>query len=110
MTDTSHTQDLLKMEQAKLNTETALMPWTDLQRFFAQGVVLSVATHLDLLEVATKMSLDDIAAVRTWFEAGDLTHVTDEQANQWFAQDVQLWTVVVKPYILVQVPRPVTAQ
>ena len=103
MTDhSSNIDELAKIEQAKLNTETALMQWQDLQRFFAQGVVMSVAPHLDLLEVASKMSVDDVNAVRGWFEAGELAHVSDEQASQWSATNAELWTVVVKPYILVQ--------
>ena len=104
---TEHSQnDLEAIEQAKLNTETALMPWHELQRFFAQGVVMNIAPRLDLLEVASKMSVDDINTVRTWFEAGELAHVTDDLANRWFADNTELWTVVVKPYILVQEPKP----
>ncbi len=101
-------EELAKIEQAKLNTETALMPWQDLQRFFAQGVVMQVSAQLDLLEVASKMSVDDVAAVRVWFDAGTLAHVTDEQATLWSADNAELWTVVVKPYILVQ-EKPQTA-
>ena len=78
------------------------MNWHELQRFFAQGVVLHVAEKLDLVDVATKMSLDDIHTVKTWFDAGELAHVRDELATRWFADNTELWTVVVKPYILVQ--------
>ena len=103
---TEHSQtDLEAIEQAKLNTETALMHWHELQRFFAQGVVMHVAPHLDLLEVAGKMSVDDVHTVRAWFEAGELAHVTDALANRWFEHNTELWTVVVKPYILVQEPK-----
>ena len=99
------TDNIEDIEQAKLNNETALMPWHELQRFFAQGVVMSIAPHLDLLEVASKMSVDDVSTVRAWFETGELAHVTDELANRWFAANTELWTVVVKPYILVQEPK-----
>ena len=93
---------LNEIEHAKLNGETARVNWHELQRFFAQGVVLHVAEKLDLVDVATKMSLDDIHTVKTWFDAGELTHVSDELAARWFADNTELWTVVVKPYILVQ--------
>ncbi len=93
---------LNEIEQAKINGETARVHWHELQRFFAQGVVLHVAAQLDLVDVAAKMSLDDVNAIKTWFHAGELTHVSDEQAARWFADDTELWTVVVKPYILVQ--------
>ena len=91
-----------EIEQAKLNGETARVHWHELQRFFAQGIVMNVAGHLALIEVATKMSLDDVGAVKAWHDAGALAHVSDEMANLWFAENTELWTVVVKPYILVQ--------
>jgi hypothetical protein len=105
MTQNKPLSDFEAIEQAKLNNETALMPWHELQRFFAQGVVMNIAPHLDLLEVASKMSVDDVNAVRAWFDAGELAHVTDELANRWFSSNTELWTVVVKPYILVQEPK-----
>ena len=102
---------LSEIEHAKLNGETARVHWHELQRFFAQGVVMNVATHLDLVKVATKMSLDDVTVVKTWFHAGELAHVSDTLAARWFAENTELWTVVVKPYILVQetnAPQPTT--
>ena len=90
------------IEHAKLNGETARVNWHELQRFFAQGVIMHIAEHLDLVEVATKMSLDDVAAVKAWFDAGDLAHVSDALASRWFDENTALWTVVVKPFILVQ--------
>lgn len=90
------------IEHAKLNGETARVNWHELQRFFAQGVIMHIAEHLDLVEVATKMSLDDVAAVKAWFDAGDLAHVSDALASRWFDENTELWTVVVKPYIFVQ--------
>lgn len=93
---------LQEIEQAKLNGETAPIHWHELQRFFAQGVILQVAPHLDLVDVASAMGLDDIARVKVWFGAGELAHVSDQQATQWFDDNTELWTVVVKPYILVQ--------
>ena len=105
MTQNTPLSDFEAIEQAKLNTEPALMPWHELQRFFAQGVVMQIAPHLDLLEVASKMSVADVTAVRAWFKAGELAHVTDALANRWFEHNTELWTVVVKPYILVQEPK-----
>ena len=102
---------LSEIEHAKLNGETARVNWHELQRFFAQGVVLHVAERLDLIDVATQMSLDNVTAIKGWFDAGELTHVSDPLAARWFAANTELWTVVVKPYILVQetsTPQPTT--
>ena len=93
---------LNEIEHAKLNGETARVNWHELQRFFAQGVVLHVAEKLDLVNVATQMSLDNVTVIKNWFDAGELAHVSDTLAARWFAANTELWTVVVKPYILVQ--------
>ena len=102
---------LSEIEHAKLNGETARVNWHELQRFFAQGVVLHVAERLDLIDVATQMSLDNVTAIKSWFDAGELAHVSDTLAARWFTANTELWTVVVKPYILVQetsTPQPTT--
>lgn len=92
-------QDTLK---AKLNLETAQIAWTELQRFFAQGSVIWVARELDLIEVACHISEDDSAKISQWMQEKKVATVSDKQAKAWFANDRQLWSVVVRPLILVQ--------
>ena len=87
---------------AKLNLETAQIGWQDLQRYFATGVVFVVSDSLDMVDVALKISEDDRAAVELWLNDGQLAQVSDEQALRWFETDALLWSVVVKPWILVQ--------
>lgn len=87
---------------AKLNLETAAIAWTELQRFFATGVVFNVATELDLVDVAVQISNDNRAAVEAWLNSGKLARVSDELALKWFEQNATVWSVVVKPWILVQ--------
>lgn len=97
MSDTD--QDLLR---AKINGETARFQWKELQRFFAAGTVIAVSTGLDLVEVAMCIANDDKDAVARWMGEGRLGKVSDEQAGAWLDADMALWTVVVKPWILVQ--------
>ena len=87
---------------AKLNLETATIAWTELQRFFATGVVFNVSTELDLVDVAVQISNDNRAAVEAWLNSGKLARVSDELALKWFEQNATVWSVVVKPWILVQ--------
>lgn len=86
----------------KLNLETAKMPWAELQTFFATGVVIKVATSLDLLQVAEQLVADNADLVAEWMQDGSVSQVSDEQAHQWFEQESELWTVVIKPWVLVQ--------
>jgi hypothetical protein len=99
MTDTTHEGAALR---ARLNAEAAQMPWTELQRFFAAGTVIAVSDVLDLIDVAASIASDDKHAVVQWMEKGLLGKASDAQASTWLATDAVLWTVVVKPWILVQ--------
>lgn len=88
--------------KAKLVNETARMPWTELQRFYARGQVVRVAPGLDLIEVATAVAEDDKARVQAWLEQGLFGDVAPSQAQAWFDNDASLWTVVIAPWVLVQ--------
>jgi hypothetical protein len=87
---------------AKLTTETAKIPWRELQRFFAQGRVIHVAAGLDLVDVAARISEDQAEQVEAWMGAGELSRVSDEQARRWIDADALVWAVVIRPWVLVQ--------
>jgi hypothetical protein len=88
--------------RARINAETARIPWCELQRFFAAGKVFHVDAELDLVEVACALHEDDIERVRGWTEAAQLGPVADERARNWLDCEASLWAVVVKPWVLVQ--------
>jgi len=90
---------------AKLNMETAQMPWRELQRYFASGHIIAIEDGLDLVSVAVMMAADDTENISRLIEQKQIEKVTDEQAKSWFEKDANLWTVVVKPWILVQVKK-----
>lgn len=91
-----------EMFRAKINLETSKIAWKDLQRFFAGGKALMVSDDLDLVETAFQVSEDNVAQIRQWMAAGQLTRVPDEQARQWVEADTLVWAVVVSPWVLVQ--------
>lgn len=91
---------------AALNLETAKVPWRELQRFFANGSTVAVAAPLDLLTVAAQFAADDKTSVQAWMSAGQLGKVADAQALAWFETDALVWSVVVKPWVLVQAVEP----
>ncbi|NHZ43993.1 DUF2288 domain-containing protein [Massilia aquatica] len=88
--------------RAKINLETARLPWAELQRHFAQGSVVFVSAELDLVDVAVRISHDDKDTIAQWMGDGKLGKVSDEQAQAWTEADAVLWTSVVHPFILVQ--------
>lgn len=99
MTNALSQDELLR---AKLNGETARFSWKELQRFFAAGTVIAVHDDLDLVDVALQIANDNKQAVSQWMTAGQLGRVSDDQAQTWLEAEAELWTVVVKPWILVQ--------
>lgn len=106
-------EKILASLRSELNQQTAQMRWSELERFFAGGALILVASQLDLIDVGARIGADDKDSVLGWMNAGLLRKVTDDEAGIWQAQDALLWTVVVKPWILVQQERqqtPSTAQ
>ena len=90
--------------RAKLNLETAQIPWKELQRFFAGGTALMVSADLDLVEVAFQMAEDNVEQIQQWAAASHLGKVTEVQALEWLNNDALVWAVVVSPWVLVQYP------
>lgn len=90
----------------KLNSETARLHWHELLRHFAAGLVVLVDDALDLIEVAVAFTNDDSSAVQQWLQAGQVAKASDAQAAAWLEADARMWTVVVRPWILVQMRKP----
>jgi len=87
---------------AEINAQTARISWQELQRFFATGNCVYIAPELDLVMVALHFARDDAAQIKSWKERDLLMRVSDEQAKIWLAEEAELWTVVIKPWVLVQ--------
>ncbi len=91
-----------QLVRTKINTETAKIPWSDLQRFFASGKTLFVNNTLDLIDVAYAFHIDDSESVEQWIQSEQIHTVSTEQARRWIAEDSLVWAVVVKPWVLIQ--------
>jgi hypothetical protein len=92
----------INIEKEKVNLETSVIAWKELQRFFAAGQTIAVDPSLDLVEVALQVANDNAKQISLWMEAGQLGQVSDQQASTWFNNDREVWAVVVKPWVLVQ--------
>ena len=87
---------------ATLNAEAAKIPWRELQRHFARGVIIIVAVDMDLIATAAQLAGDDREAVEHWIADGRLKRADDDDARAWLERDAVLWSVVVAPWVLVQ--------
>ena len=90
------------LARGKLVSETAKIRWRDLQRFFANGTAVYVAPELDLVETAYQISVDNGEQVKQWRDGGLLEPVTDALAIGWLEANTLVWSVVVRPWVLVQ--------
>lgn len=87
----------------RLNLETARIEWTALQRFFAAGRVLQVASEIDLIDVAATFVEDKAEPIQAWMQAKQLQPVSDDTARKWITHSPDnLWAIVVAPWVLVQ--------
>jgi hypothetical protein len=102
ITDIDMEQDKDAELKARLNQETSKLRWTELQRHYAGGNVVVIDEALDLIVVAVAIARDDTAAVGKWMADGLLARVSDIQAAAWLQVDLEMWAVVVKPWVLVQ--------
>jgi hypothetical protein len=92
-------QDQLR---ADFLAQTARIAFVELQRYFAAGKLVLVDDSLDLIDVAMELARDNRSRFEGWLSAGVISSVSDAQAQQWLAQEIQLWAVVADPWVLVQ--------
>lgn len=90
------------MSKKEINQETSQIAWHELQRFFANGLAISVCSEIDLVDVAYQFSIDNKTQVELWMKEGKVSPVSDQQALHWFEENALVWAVVVKPWVLVQ--------
>ncbi|MBL1432114.1 MAG: DUF2288 domain-containing protein [Gammaproteobacteria bacterium] len=95
-------KQLESVEKGKINLETAKINWQDLERFFAAGSIVYVVPQLALIDVAYALSQDDTTQFKAWMDENLVAHVSDQQAIAWHKSEATVWSVVVKPWILVQ--------
>lgn len=88
--------------KARLNSETARLGWPELQRHFARGVVVVAASGMDLVEVATRMSMDDGETIGQWLADNKVRRASEDDARRWVESDASFWAVVVAPWVVVQ--------
>jgi hypothetical protein len=88
--------------RAKLVLETARLGWKELERHFARGDVIRVATGTDLIAAALLLAENDTAAAQAWLAGGHIARADMSDAEAWHARQPQFWAVVVAPWVLVQ--------
>ncbi|NVK21835.1 MAG: DUF2288 family protein [Kangiellaceae bacterium] len=87
---------------AKLNGETAVVAWKEIERFFAKGNLLLIEQGVDLINCAADMSLDNGEEIGKLIEQEKIQAMPMEFVKTNCQPETEFWTVVVAPYILAQ--------
>ena len=85
-----------------LHGETSKLPWSELGKHFAQGVVIKVEKGIDIIDVAIVIARDDKVRLEKWMNDEKVIAADIDDAKKWHEADASLWSVVVAPFILVQ--------
>ena len=99
--DKKRTLDDLSVQE-KLNMETAIIQWKELQVFFAQGKLLIISKGMDLIDVATTIAENEANKLSQLIEAKKVQFATIEWVKQNTKETTELWAVVVSPYVVAQ--------
>jgi len=86
----------------RLEREAGVLPWSELVRHFARGVVVSVRADVDLIDAALRFVEDDAARVAEWLESGRVARASDDDARDWTERQPEFRCVVAAPWVLVQ--------
>ncbi|MBV4478091.1 DUF2288 domain-containing protein [Pseudomonas sp. B2M1-30] len=87
---------------AKLLGETATITWKELEPFFAKGDLLWVSSELDLIAVAEAVASDEGQKVAAWLDEDKVAKLSATRAQDILERNPELWSVVVRPWILIQ--------
>ncbi len=87
---------------AKLNGETAIVAWHEIERFFAKGNLLLVEKGVDLINCAADMSLDNGEEIGKLINEEKIQAMPIKFVKANCKPETEFWTVVVAPYVLAQ--------
>ncbi len=81
--------------------------WSWLKPHAERDAVVVVAAQLDLLTVGRAIAADELTRVGEWLRGGLLAKPTSEQKAAWEnAPTLKFRTLIVQPYVLVQLGNP----
>ena len=88
--------------KTKLNLETGMISWKELEVFFAKGILLQLDKGVDLVETAKQMADDDSESIEPLVKQEKLKYPDIEWVKANCQPSTQLWCVVVAPYVICQ--------
>jgi len=88
---------------AKLRQECGLVDWRILKPHYERGALIIVREGLDIITAGVQVAVDNTATVAQWIEDQMLIKPTAAQAEDWEQRNLSFRSVVVAPFVLIQV-------
>ena len=92
----------VRQQLLDLAGQTAPMRFSELARWYAQGKMLVIDKHCDLVELGCYFVNDHSAAIEPLIANGSIKPANDALARRWTEKDARLWALVVAPFVLAQ--------
>jgi len=86
----------------KFENEIGPADWKYLRPHFLRDAIIVVAHDLDLIDVGIKVAEDDAEQIQKWVNRGKLSKPTPLDAKEWERNKLELPSIIVSPFVLVQ--------
>jgi len=87
----------------RLNLETGIITWKELQLFFAKGNLLQVQVDEDLVATAELIAENREKELSALIEKDKISFVQADWVKQNCQANSEFWAVVVAPYVICQI-------
>ncbi|WP_164503586.1 DUF2288 family protein [Pleionea sediminis] len=102
MTHGEHHADDPEILAAKINSETAIVEWKELEVLFARGKVFVVDDSLDLVKTALAVTNDDKKLVESYMNKRQLFQPDINWVKNTCKPTTPFWASVVAPFVFIQ--------
>lgn len=87
----------------KLTRECTPIDWLRLKPHYNQDILITVQKDLDIINVGIEMANDNKIQIEKWIHEKKLVKPTPEQINAWDQQNTRFKSLVISPYVLMQI-------
>ncbi len=86
----------------KFEDEIGPADWKSLRAHFVRDAIIIVDASLDLIEVGIEAADNKTDRIEAWINGGMLTKPSPEDARVWEKGEIELLSIIVAPFVLVQ--------
>jgi len=85
-----------------LESECDYLPWQEIEKHFARGIVRVISTDLNLIDVAIDIAQNNTQKITKALSNNTIVEPSISQATHWQQLNSNFMCVVVAPFVLIQ--------